>query len=55
MAKAEVSLPKIMRGVTLEVVVIGVKRTQVRIWLGCKIMILAAMIMGCTIKVEMES
>lgn len=52
--KAEISMPRMMRRVTIEAKVIGVRRTKFRIWLGCKIIILAAAVMGCNVEVEMR-
>lgn len=48
-------MPKAVRGVTIDVAVTGVKRTRIRIWLGCKLMLLAAFIMGCNIEVDIGS
>lgn len=53
--KAEISMPQTMRQITLEAVVIGVRRAKLRIWLGCKLLMFAAWIMGCAIEVEMKS
>lgn len=52
--KAEISLPQTMRGVTIEAVVTGVRRTKLRVWLGCKLMMLAAAVMGCNVEVDIR-
>jgi len=50
--KADISMPKVMRGVTIEAIVTGRRRTGVRLWLGCKIMMIAAAVIGCSIEVD---
>jgi hypothetical protein len=52
--KAEVSMPALMRQSTLQAVVTGVRRTKIRIWLGSKLLVLAAAVMGCGIEVDIR-
>ena len=52
--KAEISMPKTVSQVTLEVTVTGVRRTKLRIWLGRRLLTFAAFVMGCNINVEMR-
>lgn len=52
--KAEVHLPPLMRRITIQAKITGVKRTKLRVWFGCKIMMLAAAVMGCNIEVNIE-
>jgi len=53
--KAEIPMPQMMRQITLEVAVTGMRRTNLRVWLGCKLMIFAAFVMGCQIEVDIKS
>lgn len=52
--KAEISVPKLTRQITIEAVVTGVRRTRLRVWLGCKLLMLAAAVMGCNVDVEIR-
>lgn len=54
--KAEVSMPSVMRATTLsvKVKVTGQRRTKFRIWLGSKIFMLGAAVMGCNIEMDIE-
>ena len=53
--KAEISLPAVMRDVTIQAVVTGKRRTAFRTWLGCKIFVLAAMVIGCSVDLSVET
>jgi hypothetical protein len=46
MAEAKVSIAKPMRGMTLRVVATGARRARFRLWLGVRIMQLAAKVWG---------
>lgn len=52
--RAGISAPSIMRQITLDVKVTGVAVANLRIWLGCKVMMIAAVVMGCSIKVDVS-
>ena len=52
--KAEVHMPSVVRGITLQCKVTGAKRTRMRLWAGAQVMKLAALIMGCDIAIEMN-
>lgn len=52
--KAEISMPQAMRQITIEVVVTGARRTKLRIWIGQKLMMLAAAVMGCNVEVDIR-
>ncbi|UZW54964.1 hypothetical protein NUH86_16035 [Sphingobium sp. JS3065] len=52
--KADITMPKVMSQVTIEATVTGVRRTRIRIWLGCKVMMLAAAIMGCNVEMDIR-
>lgn len=52
--KAEISVPKLTRQITIKAVVTGVRRTRLRVWLGCKLLMLAAAVMGCNVDVEIR-
>lgn len=52
--KAEISMPRMTRQITIEAVVTGVRRTKLRVWLGCKLMMLAAAVMGCNVEVDIR-
>jgi hypothetical protein len=53
--KAEISMPKMMRSITIQAVVTGERRTRLRIWLGSKIMMIAAAVMGCNVEVDIQA
>lgn len=52
--KAEISMPQVVKGLTIRAVVTGRRRTAIRLWLGCRVMVFAAWIMGCAIDVSTD-
>lgn len=54
MAVVEVPMSDAMRGVTIEVVLIGQRRARFRTWLGGRMMVAAAWVMGCGIEISAE-
>lgn len=51
MNKADVKLTD-LSGSTLTIEVIVTKRLRLRVWLGCKLIVLAAYVMGCDLDVK---
>ncbi len=49
---ANVSMPKIMRSVTLRVNLRGVKSWRLRLWVGTRLLKLAALVIGCGIRFD---
>jgi len=54
MAQVDLSLPDVMKGITLDIVVTGARRTRVRIWAGGQLLKLGARVMGCDVDVCAE-
>ncbi|CDO35000.1 hypothetical protein [Novosphingobium sp. KN65.2] len=50
--KAEISMPKLMKQISIKAVVTGARQVRFRIWLGTKVMLLAAWIIGCSIEID---
>lgn len=46
-----ISMPETMRKVTLQVRVVGVRRTRARMWIGTQLLRVAAWIIGCGIEI----
>ena len=55
MAEATIHLPDMMQRVTLHVTVTGQRRVAIRVWLGSKLILLAARIMGCGIEITTDT
>lgn len=51
----DVPIGPVMRGITLHVRVTGLRIWRVRMWLGMQLLQCAARIMGCGIRVEIDS
>lgn len=54
MTIAQVDMAEVMSGLTMQVQVTGVRMLRVRLWLGLRVLKLAAMIMGCGIAVSLD-
>jgi hypothetical protein len=52
--KAEISMPQVVKGLTIRAVVTGRRRTAIRLWLGCRVMVLGAWVIGCGIDVSAD-
>lgn len=50
--KSEISMPGLVRQLTLEVVVTGIRLTKMRIWLGTRIIKLGALVVGCGVEIR---
>jgi len=48
---SSISMPKVMKQVTLHMVVTGMGRTQVRLWLGTQLLRLAGVVIGCGVEI----
>lgn len=55
MAAIEMPMKSDMAGVTLDVRVTGVRRARVRLWVGARLMRLAAAVIGCDIEITSEA
>lgn len=51
----DVPIGLVMRGITLHVRITGLRIWRVRMWLGMQLLQCAARIMGCGIRVEVDS
>lgn len=45
-------MPKLMKQISIKAVVTGARQVRFRIWLGTKVMLLAAWIIGCSIEID---
>lgn len=54
MAEAVIHLPDVIHMVTLKAKITGDRAFALRIWLGCKVMALAALIIGCGIEIDTD-
>ncbi|AHE56013.1 hypothetical protein [Sphingomonas sanxanigenens] len=52
MSQIKVNPADAMRGLTLTTKLTGMKRLAVRIWIGTRILMLAAMVFGCRVEVD---
>lgn len=52
MAQANIHIPDEMRRITLKVRITGRRRSALRVWLGCKIITLASVIMGTGLEID---
>lgn len=50
--KAEIAMSTVMANVTLSVKVTGVRANHVRVWVGLRLLRLAALVMGCGIRLD---
>jgi hypothetical protein len=50
----EVPLSDLTKGLTLQLVLTGVWRMRFRLWLGTKLLRLAAAVIGCKVEVEVK-
>lgn len=50
--KANVHVPSLMNAVTMNVTLTGVREWRIRLWLGVKLITLAARVIGCGIVVD---
>jgi hypothetical protein len=48
----DISMSKVVRGITLHVRITGMAVAKARIWLGTRLIVLAAYIIGCGVEVE---
>ncbi|HKY80270.1 MAG TPA: hypothetical protein VJM09_02220 [Sphingobium sp.] len=54
MIASNISMPQVVRGITLQCSVTGVRRARLRIWLGAKMLKLAAAVIGCAVEVDIK-
>lgn len=52
MRPVNMHMPKIVGGLILTVSITGRRRTAFRVWLGTRIILLAALVIGCNIEIE---
>lgn len=55
MAAIELSMPDLMKHMTLDMVVTGQREASIRIWLGTRLLKLGAWVMGCGVNVEVSA
>lgn len=54
MASARIHIPHVMSGLTLQVQVTGMAAMKIRLWLGLRMMKLAAKVMGTGIRISLD-
>jgi hypothetical protein len=52
---ASITMPELMRNITLHIRVTGQRVTAIRFWLGTRLLRLAAWVIGCGIEIDTES
>lgn len=53
-AIVDINASDVMKTVTLEARVIGLKRMRLRLWLGLRLLVLAAAVIGCALEFELR-
>jgi hypothetical protein len=54
MIREEVSMGTMIKGLTIHLVVTGVVRARIRLWLGLRIMLLGAWLTGCGVNMSFK-
>jgi len=50
----DIPMAEVMSSMTIELRATGVKRMRFRLWLGAKIIAIAAFVMGCNLELEVR-